>query len=232
MPDPMRAEAPGTRLWLAALALALWPVLAVHAGLAVSMQKAYVPACNPYWDGCTSISRAGRHGLANPIYQGLLLPYAALLAVYWHLAQGWLRSLNDLGSRAMQVAGTLGAVFLALYLTFLGSEGEIYQLLRRYGIYVYFGGTYIAQVLLTGRLRQAATAEQRPSLAAPARIQLGLCLLVLLIGLLTVAAYALPVDRDRLQNVSEWWSALLLQGHVLAIALCWRRTGFVIDLRT
>lgn len=204
------------------LCLALWPLLAVHAAYGLSIWQDYAPACNPYWDGCTSISRAGRHGWANHLFRATLLPYSLLLGLFWWLAQGWLRVSGDRGSRAMAVSGTLGALFMVLYVTFLGTEGEVYQLMRRYGIYVYFGGTYMAQVLLTGRLRVLTRHPDRAWPAGLVTVQLGLCLAMLGMGLVTVAAYGLPVDRDRWQNALEWSAALCLQLYFLTVALAWR----------
>jgi len=39
------------------------------------------PACNPYLEGCVSISRAARHGLPNHLFKALVLPAAALQGV-------------------------------------------------------------------------------------------------------------------------------------------------------
>src|SRR5680860_469154 len=83
------------------LVFALWPILIVHAVYAISVIEGHVLLCNPYWDGCTSISRAGRYGWANHLFQGALLPYTALLGLYWWLNQRWLLALGDRGSRGM-----------------------------------------------------------------------------------------------------------------------------------
>ena len=69
----------GTGIVRTGLLLALWPILIAHAAYAISVIENYVPLCNPYWDGCTSISRAGRHGWANHLFRAALLPYAPLL---------------------------------------------------------------------------------------------------------------------------------------------------------
>lgn len=222
---PDRAE--WQRLFGFALFLALWPVLIVHAVYAISIVEGHVPLCNPYWDGCTSISRAGRHGWANHLFQAALLPYTALLAIYWWLNQRWLRALGDAGSRAMLTIGWSGVLFMILYVTFLGTEGQIYQLMRRYGINGFFGFTYIAQVLLIGRLRALMRADPVPW---PGWLLPGLLLLALSVlgmGLLFVATdYGLPLDRDRLQNTLEWAASLLIQLHILLIALAWWHSGF------
>ena len=205
------------------LFVALWPILIVHAAYSISVVEDYVPLCNPYWDGCTSISRAGRHGWANHLFRGALLPYAALLGLYWWLNQRWLLASGDRGSRWMLASGLVGALFMILYVTFLGAEGPTYQLMRRYGINVYFGCTYIAQVLLLGRLGALAAAGPRSWSRWLVGPLLALLLIVLAMGLLFVAAdYGLPLDGDRLQNTMEWTAALLIQLSILLVALGWR----------
>ncbi len=220
------SKPPPTVLTSLGLFLALWPILIVHTVYAISIIEGHVPFCNPYWDGCTSISRAGRHGWANHLFQAALLPYTALLALYWWLNQRWLLALGDRGSRWMLLSGWLGMLFMILYVTFLGTEGPMYQLMRRYGINGFFGCTYIAQVLLIGRLRAltAAGPVPWPGWLVPGLLLLALSILAM--GLVFVATdYGLPLDRDRLQNTLEWAASLLIQLHILLVALAWRASS-------
>ena len=123
--------------------------LAVHEGLA--------PACNPFLDGCVSISRAARHGLPNHVFRALVLPAAVLQALAWLLqARRWPRprAATMRGSAAvLAVLGVAAGIALVLYGSFLGTEGATYRWLRRYGIVVYFGGTCLAMLVL-GRALQ------------------------------------------------------------------------------
>jgi len=211
--------------------LALWPILIVHAAFAISVVEGFVPLCNPYWDGCTSISRAGRHGWANPLFRAALLPYTVLLAFYWSLNQRWLRGLGSAGSRAMLVSGWIGALFMILYVTFLGTEGASYQLMRRYGINVYFGGTFLAQVLLALRLRGLQAQGRGPS---PRWLAAGLAWIaasVLAIGLFYVGArLGLASDHDRWENALEWAAALGMQLSIALTSLGWRASGLALQV--
>ena len=47
-------------LWVFPLAIALVMLLAAHLAWWLSLRAGYIEACNPYWEGCTSISRAAR----------------------------------------------------------------------------------------------------------------------------------------------------------------------------
>lgn len=209
------------------LFLALWPILVVHGAYAISVIEGHVPLCNPYWDGCTSISRAGRHGWANHLFRGALLPYTALLGAFWWLNQRWLLATGFAGSRSMLVSGWIGVAFMILYVTFLGTDGPSYQLMRRYGINVYFGATYVAQVLLIRRLHVLAAAGHVR--CWPRWLVPGLWLIaagVLVTGFLFLAVDGrLPLAKDRLQNALEWAIALLMQLSLLLVVLGWRASG-------
>ncbi len=209
--------------------LALWPILIVHAALALSVVEQHVPLCNPYWDGCTSISRAGRHGWANHLFRGALLPYTVPLAIYWWLNQRWLQALGLPGSRAMLASGWIGALFMILYLTFLGTEGASYQLMRRYGINVYFGGTFVAQVLLAIQLRRLRLQGQAPSPGWLAPALAWIACAVLAAGLFYVAVrLGLASDQDRWENALEWLVALWMQLSIALTVIGWRASGLAL----
>jgi len=212
--------------------LALWPILVVHAAFALSVVEQHVPLCNPYWDGCTSISRAGRHGWANHLFRGALLPYTVPLGIYWWLNQRWLRALGSRGSGAMLASGLIGALFMILYLTFLGTDGASYQLMRRYGINVYFGGTFLAQVLLALRLRRLRLQGQAtsPPWLAPALAWIAAA--VLAIGLFYVAVrLGLASDQDRWENALEWMVALGMQLSIALTVIGWQASGLALRVQ-
>ena len=57
--------------------------------------------------------------------------------------------------------GLISGLALILYATFLGSEGDGYRFMRRFGTTIYFGFTYLAQVLFAARIHSLAAAEHR-----------------------------------------------------------------------
>lgn len=201
------------------------PLVAVHLALHISVSHGYVEPCIPYVEGCTSISRAGRHGLANLTFQGLMLPYAAVLAAFWVACSRWLRQLGDEGATARMLpwVGAVAAVFLVLYTLFLGTEGEAYRLLRRYGVIFYFAANYMAQLLLTARL---AVVHRRDSAAVPGAVtmtKLALCVIMLALGLANVAGSALLEDNDVFENIIEWNVALVMTVYFFVTWYAWRR---------
>lgn len=207
-------------LWPLPLLCAVIPVLAVHLAWWLSLRDGHIPAGIPYLDGAFSISRAARHGWGNDLFKLLMLPCAALQALCWLVAARWLRALGSAGGAALPPLGLTAAAFLALYATFLGSDGEVYQTLRRYGVTVYFACTYLA---LLGLLRALGTLPQRRLRNALLAVALGM----LALGLASVVVSAGVDDRaikDRWENILEWQLGVLLTAMFLALAWGWRRS--------
>src|SRR3546814_3592088 len=101
-----------------------------------SLRADLIPACNPYWDGCVSISRAARHGLGNHLFRLAMLPCAAVQVLCWLAAAHWLRRDTGNPVRWLPWLGLVAGAFLGLYVAFLGTGGGIYGVLRAYGVTV------------------------------------------------------------------------------------------------
>ena len=120
-------------------------------------------------------------------------------------------------------------MFLVVYVTWLGTEGDWYRWLRRYGVTFYFAGTAFAQLLLVwllwpqrrtlagGRLRRAVAA-----LTGLVAVQWALGVASSLKSLVLSD----PELIDRVENLIEWWYALPMALAFLAIAQLFRRSGF------
>lgn len=205
-----------------ALVIGLLPVMAINLAYMVAVAADTVPACMPYLDGCTSISSTGRKPPSSYLFKPALLLTAVLLTLFWLRSSRW---LHDLGERStgfrhgIAVTGIVGAVALCAYVLYLGTEGPGYRLLRRYGVTVYFGFTYLAQLLLAGRLYRLALAGNDAVLQRVARLQLILCAVLLVIGLVSIPVTNFVANRGEIQNIIEWNLALLLQAWFL---LVWR----------
>lgn len=214
-------------LWPLPFAVATTLVVAAHLAWWISVRDGHIPFCVPYLEGCTSISRAARYGLGNHLFRLLVLPCALLVGIHWWLAGRWLRGRGSGGGTSMLVLGAIGALALAVYATFLGSEGETYRFLRRYGVIVYFGCSYLAQLLF---LRRARSSGPMDRLAWTT--MLAICVAMLTLGVANVAATALIGGselQDRLENVLEWHLGVLLVGWFLAHAWLWRREGYALE---
>jgi len=214
------------------VAVVVWALcwLGMTAAYTASALGGHLEGCLPHWSGCASISASGRYGFGYFIFKALLIPAGAFFAVYWLLCERWLRACGDAPAawrRAVLWVGLVGAGAFVLYATFLGSEGDpLYRALRRYGTVVFFGFTYVAQLLLVHRAR--ALFGNTPLV----KVKVALCVFMLVEGLaLEAFTYFIP-DDAWLENLTEWHVAWALSFYPVLTWLMWRRTGFAVDFRT
>lgn len=227
---------PEHRLWWVALFAGLLPLAATVIAFRLSVQLGLVPSCNPFVDGCVSISRAARHDLPNILFRALLLPAAVLQGACWMLVPAWLRSLGappDRLQRALPWLGAAAALFLVLYGTFLGTDGAGYRWMRRYGVVMYFGLTCIGMLIVADEMQRRVRARRRERWIT--RALLALCAALPLLGLAHVLlplALPGPLARDALENSTEWWAGAIFTLFFFVLAWAWRSTGFVAALRS
>ncbi|MFZ2650756.1 MAG: hypothetical protein WA210_11710 [Burkholderiaceae bacterium] len=214
--------------WPLALLAGALPLVGTLIAYPLSVQLGLVEACNPFFEGCVSISRAARHGLPNHLFRALLLPAAALQALVWLLCRVWLDPGDAAPTRpalrALPWIGLTAASFLVLYGSFLGTEGDAYRWMRRYGVVVYFGATCLAMLITTGAL-QTSRWRAHPLV----RALLALCVALPLLGLINALVPLFLAGaglRDALQNVTEWWAGLVFTLFFFALAWLWRATRF------
>ena len=210
------------------IAVVVWVLswVGLFASYIVSAQHDHIPSCIPHLAGCTSVSSSGRHGAGFFIFKATMLPAAAFLMVYWVLCGHWLRCCGETSARwrgTVVCVGLVGAAFLVLYTTFLGSVGDIYRTLRRYGTVMFFGMTYLAQLLLAYRA-QAALGD-----TPLVRAKVWLCLGVLIEGLVLVVLTNLIEDDDWLENLTEWHVSTAISFYPFLTWLMWRNTGLTVE---
>ncbi len=212
------------------VALLTWllPTVAVHLTYLISAVTGKVPWCIPYLEGCTSISRASRQEPAIYVFRALIFPAAVFMMLYWRHAREWLTALGDGDSRITRALPYLGFVacsFLILYATFLGSQGETYQLLRRYGIALHFGISGVTQLLMLERIYRLRIAgvtfpDHNPQF-----------LLAWCMGMCVVGVANVPIshfDLGDLQDAVEWMFVLFMYSYFCATWVAWHK----LDLRT
>lgn len=213
--------------------LALWtgllPFIVINTSYAVSASAGHIPACFPYVFGCTTISSAGRYGFSYFFFKAGMIPSAVLLAGFWLLCRRWLIELGDdreAWGKWIAALGVLAALFLILYTVFLGHKGDIYNLMRRFGVNLYFGFSGLAQIMLLARL-------DRLRRQGRSRIpdQLLRLMLLLLIGLLIIGLTSIPisnfiVDKKQPRNIVEWNFALLMISYYIVVWHAWRISEF------
>ena len=215
----------------------LWPlpafvflisVLAVNLCYLVSAVTGQVDWCVPYVEGCVSISRAARQDLSIHLFRVAMMPVAIMMVAVWVLTGSWLRSIGDDArqiARMIACIGTIGALFLVIYATVLGTEGRSYELMRRYGVILFYSLTALDQMFLTSRLARLRRESRARIASGLERAMYGVCAVMLGQGFAHLAA-SHYLDGDAVENSIEWLFTVLLSGFFGLMAIAWHQTGF------
>jgi len=209
-----------------ALVITILPLLASNGVYLLSAYEGFIPWCIPYIDGCTTISRAARSGNSIFIYRATMIAYGLLLIWFWIYAQQWLNMLYGHTTKVARVIlwlGIVAAIFLIIYIDFLGTTGEVNRFMRRYGIMVFFIFTPLAQLLM---LRQHyKLSSSKPEVAIKPRVlhfQLFILLLMLIIGIISITLDVTQNKTYETENIVEWNFSLLLNMYFLGMIFIWK----------
>lgn len=201
-------------------------MLASNGVYLLSAYEGFNPWCIPYLDGCTTISQAARSGNSIYIFRATMIAYAIFLIWFWIYAQLWLNLLYGHTikmARVILCLGVVGAIFLIIYIDFLGTTGEVNRFMRRYGIMVFFTFTPLAQLLM---LRQHYTiCSAKPEVAIKPwvlRYQLFIILFMLIIGIISTTIDVTQHETYESQNIVEWNFSLLLNMYFLGMIFIWK----------
>lgn len=217
---------PSTTRLACAIALinAVVPLLAVCGAYAIGLAQQVVPVCNPFIEGCTSISRAARSGDAIYWFRFWMMPLAPCILVYWYLQRHWLSALVGTYTRGIASVfwlNVFAAIALLLYVDFLGSDGPFYEFMRRQGVMFYFGLTAIAQLLSIHAIYRIWPTLPRTERRA-VRVQWLIVVAQWVLGLASVANSAWqPPFKSEVNNVLEWWFALFMVSYYGASVWLW-----------
>jgi hypothetical protein len=210
----------------------LIPIIAVFTSYWIAASTGNVPSCNPFVDGCTSVSATGRYAPASYLFKGSMLPQSIILCGYWLFNVAWLRALTIAAGQiprntfAIGVFGVTGSLFLILYVTFLGSQEPFYEFMRRYGVYMYFLLTVIAQIALASKVLPVAHKLGMRRLVNLTRLQLFLGWFPFALGALNLVLKATLADSDSAENRIEWIFAMQMQLYFVVTYFSWKETQF------
>lgn len=213
---------------------AVAPLLAVTFAHWLGVRENLLPACVPYFEGCTSISATGRHPPGSFVFRATLLPLTTVLAVIWYFVFAWLENSGEKPNRNVRttllLAGVSGAVALLIYVTFLGTREPIYEFMRRFGIYVYFLGTITAQLLTSSLVYTYSNAREDPVLRRIAYGMFSLCLLPFALGVLNLTLKTVLDDSGPAENRIEWLASLMMHGWFVLLYFGWRASDFSVSV--
>ncbi len=209
-----------------ALIITILPLLASNGVYLLSAYEGFIPWCNPYIDGCTTISRAARSGNSIFIYRVTMIAYGLFLIWFWIYAQQWLNMLYGHATKVARVIlwlGIVAAISLIIYIDFLGTTGEVNRFMRRYGIMVFFIFTPLAQILM---LRQHyKLSSSKPAVTIKPWVlhyQLFILLLMLIIGIISITLDVTQNKTYETENIVEWNFSLLLTMYFLGMIFIWK----------
>jgi len=203
---------------------AIAPLIGINIAYWIGASNEVLPSCIPYLDGCTSVSSIGRHPPGDRLFRAVLLPQAAILALTWYFSVLWLKSLRPASraGTAILVFGVIGALALVLYVSYLASNDPFYEVMRRYGIYFYFAGTALAQLLLSLSLDRSPIQ----------RAMVWITVTPFVLGIVNLVQKAILGSLNSNENRIEWIASLLMQAWFVLLWIAWRRSRFAVVVRT
>lgn len=98
--------------------------------------------------------------------------------------------------------------------------------MRRIGIYIYFAGTAVAQLLCSISLTRFSRRSDRSPLLHLTHWMLTLTVLPFALGILNLVLRQLLEDASTFENRIEWTATLMMQIWFVLLYVAWRRTGF------
>ena len=217
--------------WIAASV----PLLTTHCSFLIAAGLDHIEWCNPYWANCVSISATGRQLPEKLWFKFGMLPAALNIMILWWGVYQWQKTMCPVLYKhsllAMFVIGVTAALFLFLYTLALGEQGAGYNFIRRAGVILAFSLTYIAQLLLTRLIGEAARNSNNPFLLRWHRRLFVLVVLLLAIGLISVILEtAVNEIYDNVKNAFEWVMALLLNAYFAFLAIVLSRQAVFFGL--
>jgi hypothetical protein len=92
---------------------------------------------------------------------------------------------------------------------------------------VYFGGTCICLLIAGGAVQRAVRAGRLALARWVEHAMVALAVTLVTLGLVNalIAAFVGDELKGRMENVTEWWGALIFVLGFFALALIWKRVG-------
>ena len=117
----------------------LIPVIAIHVSFFLSTSIGTLDLCNPYIDGCLSISRSSRQPISILFFKVLMIVSGILLFFIWP------RILKKSDNSTFKFIGQIGSIFLIIYVIALGNDGDVSRFMRQYGVFIFYLSTLSSQ---------------------------------------------------------------------------------------
>ena len=206
------------------------PLLAGNGAYLIGAYAELIPWCIPYIDGCTTISRAARSGHSIFLFRPLMIAYGILLIWFWVYAQHWLNILHGQPTKIARIIlwlGIIAALFLIIYIDFLGTTGDVNRFMRRYGIMIFFTFTPLAQLLMLNQhYKILSKIPESPVKPIILQYQLVALLLMLIMGIISITLGITQNKTYESENIVEWNYSLLLAMYFSGMIFMWKDYRF------
>ena len=181
------------------LLISIIPFIAIHLSFILSVQNEYLSLCNPYIDGCYSISRVARQPSSIIIFKILMLVSALSLFFLWS------RLFKPKHNKTLVLIGRIGSLFLIAFVVALGEEGFLYELMRRFGVFIFYVFTLISQWAFT------FNAEIRKGRFFVNNFFINIIVYMQFLTFLVAIPFFLFIKNyGYIENIIEWWITLLI----------------------
>tara|TARA_Y100000741_G_scaffold47284_1_gene32627 strand:+ start:104 stop:718 length:615 start_codon:yes stop_codon:yes gene_type:complete len=181
------------------LFVSIIPFIAIHLSFILSVQNEYLSLCNPYIDGCYSISRVARQPSSIIIFKVLILVSALSLFFLWP------RLFKPKHNKTLILIGRIGSLFLIAYIVALGEEGFLYELMRRFGVFIFYVFTLISQWVFT------FNAEIRKERFFVYNFFINIIVYIQFLTFLVAIPFFLFIKNyGYIENIIEWWITLFI----------------------
>jgi hypothetical protein len=206
------------------LIAAIAPLIGINVAYWIGANNEVLPSCIPYIDGCTSISSTGRYPPGDRLFRAILLPQSTVLALTWYFAVLWLKTLHPAAryGSIILVSGLVGAIALVLYVSYLASNDPFYEIMRSYGVYLYFGGTALAQLILSLSLDRSPMQ----------RAMVWITVTPWALGVLNLVQKEVLGSLNSNENRIEWIASLFMQVWFVLLWINWRKSGLGVSVHT
>jgi hypothetical protein len=133
------------------LGLFIIPSITIILCLITTIYLNVLDLCNPFVNGCYSISRVGRSYPVVLLFKPMMIITVILMIAYffehYRIFKKFL--LNKIFLNIILLSGFVSSFSLLVYIIFLGVEGsELWRFMRRGGIFIYIISLIISQFLI------------------------------------------------------------------------------------
>ena len=198
------------RLRFISLACFVLPVFTVIISYLISIKLNLVVACIPNFEGCTSISRAGRYEPVKFFFKPMMYFYSIFILFFWNI---FLKEINNnkIETKNLVILTYITVIFLCLYITFLG-ESKVYSFFKRIGIYFYILSIVILQFSSNKMLIKNKKKLSKFFNYKIVKFNFYLSSFLVISGLILLPILIIKIDAfPQIKNIISWNYFLLIQ---------------------